>query len=250
MAGKHGKKSKASNLILDVIIVILIGVIAYSGFKVYTIMKTYRKGTEAYNKIAEEAQVTEKESEGLDLDWDKLQAKYDDIAGWLYCKGTVINYPVARGTDNSFYLHHLLNGNYDVKGTLFIDCRQDKPLKDFLTVIYGHHMFDGSMFGNLVKYRKANYFKKHPTMIYSTPKHDYKLRIFAGNTIPSDSDFYKFDFATKREKAEYLEKLRAESEIDSDLKVTADDKIVMLSTCTYEFEDARWVVYARLDETG
>jgi sortase B len=246
MATENKKKRKKSSLVLDIIIIILLAVMAFSGWKIFQIEMRYHEGTEAYNKVAEEADVKQKSNKGLQLNWTKLKKKYKYIAGWLYCKNTVINYPVAKYTDNSFYLHHLINGNYNVKGTLFIDYRQQHPMKDFLTVIYGHHMFDGSMFGKLVKYRDESYYKKHPVMIYSTPKHDYKLKIFAGCTIPASSKRYKFDFRTRAERTEYLDWIQKNTELDTNVNVTADDRIVMLSTCTYEYDNARWVLFAKV----
>ncbi|MGN0709715.1 MAG: class B sortase [Anaerovoracaceae bacterium] len=249
MAEHNKKQKKKSSLVLDVIIVILLAVMAFSGWKVLQIEMRYREGTKAYNEVAEEAEVKEKpEDTGLDINWTRLTKKYDNIAGWLYCKNTVINYPVAKYKDNSFYLHHLLNGNYNVKGTLFIDCRQQRPMKDFLTVIYGHHMFDGSMFGKLVKYRDESYYKKHPVMIYSTPEHNYKLRIFGGCTIPAASKRYKFDFRNSAEKTEYLEWIQKNTELTTNVDVTSKDRIVMLSTCTYEYDNARWVVFAKAEQ--
>ena len=81
-----------------------------------------------------------------------------------------------------------------------------------------------------------------------TPEKKYDLYIFGVVTVASDSDRYKYSFESEEEEQEYLNWIRENSEIDTDVSVSAGDRIVMLSTCTYEFEDARLVVYGKLVE--
>ena len=82
-----------------------------------------------------------------------------------------------------------------------------------------------------------------------TPEAEYELLIFGVLTVDADSDMYQFSFADQEEKEDYLDRIRENSELDTEVSVTAEDRIVMLSTCTYEFEDARLVVYGKLVET-
>ena len=116
---RKGKRGKG-DLFFDVIIVILLCVIAFSLFKVASILNEYQKGTREYKQIAKDADLKLEENR-LHIDWKALKKKNSDVKAWIYSKGTVINYPVVQGDDNSFYLHRLLNKEYNFKGTLFID---------------------------------------------------------------------------------------------------------------------------------
>lgn len=246
---KRGKqrteKKKKGTLVFDIIIVVLLCVIAFSLFKVITILDQYSQGTQVYNEIAENTDTT---GDSLDVDWDALRKKNQDVVAWLYSEGTVINYPVVQGEDNSYYLHRLLNGEYNFKGTLFVDYRVENPFEDFNTIIYGHRMKDGSMFHSLINYREQDYYEAHKVMELATPDHQYEIEVFAAVTIPADSDMYECVFNTEGEKEEYLTEIQKESVLNTDVTVTSEDRIVMMSTCTYEFDNARVVVYGKLVE--
>lgn len=237
------KGKKKNDVLFKIIIAILICVIAFSLYKVGTILWQYHQGTKEYKQVEEVANTSKDTSS---IDWKALMAKYKNVKAWLYSKGTVINYPVVKGTDNSFYLHHMVNGDYNWKGTLFIDYRCQKPFKDFLTIIYGHRMKDGSMFHSLIEYRDKSFYNKHKTMVLRTPKATYNVEVFAACTIPANSSKYRFDFNNATDKQAYLNWIQNKTELKTDVSVTSSDKIVMLSTCTYEFDNARLVVYGKL----
>ena len=168
------------------------------------------------------------------------------MKAWIYSKGTIVNYPVAQGRDNDWYLHHTLDGKWNGAGTLFIDQNNDKPFEDFLTIIYGHHMRDGSMFGSLVKYRDEEYYRKHRKLRLYTPEQKYDLAVIGVSTIPATSEMYKYDFDDSAEKEEYIGWIEQSTETKCEEHAGPDDRIVMLSTCTYEFNDARLVVFCKL----
>ena len=240
---KKEKKKRKNDLLFKIVIVLLLCVIAFSLYKVGSILYEYHQGTKQYNQVEKVAN-TQKDTSNID--WKALMSKYKNVKAWLYNKGTVINYPVVQGTDNSFYLHHMVNGDYNWKGTLFIDYRCKKPFNEFLTIIYGHRMKDGSMFHSLIEYRDKDYYNKHPKMLLRTPTAKYDVVVFAAVTIPSSSDKYKFNFNNAAEKQAYLNWIQKKTELKTDVSVTSSDKIVMLSTCTYEFDNARLVVYGKL----
>ena len=154
------QSKKKSGIVYKIIILILLLVIGFSLYKIGTIAYGYLQGRNAYDKIAEEAGA-KPGKDNVRVKFDELRKKYPDVKAWLYSKGTIINYPVAQGKDNDWYLHHTLDGTWNGAGTLFIDENNERPFKDFLTIIYGHHMRDGSMFGSLVKYRDPEYYQKH-----------------------------------------------------------------------------------------
>lgn len=179
-------------------------------------------------------------------DFEALSAINDDIAGWLISEGTVIHYPVVQGSDNSYYLNHLFDGSRNRMGTLFIDCDNTPKFEDANTIIYGHHMKSGAMFASLVGYREQTYYNVYPTMLLLTPHGNYRVELFAGYTTGAASDTYKKTFGSDEAFAEYLANVRAQSDFKSDVVVTPEDHIVTLSTCTYEYDDARYVVQGKL----
>ena len=100
-------------------------------------------------------------------DYDVLRLENSEFYAWLYSEGTVINYPVTRGEDNRYYLNHLFNKKRNSMGTLFVDAGNAPDFADRNTIIYGHHMKNGSMFASLVGYKKQSYYDEHPDLFRS-----------------------------------------------------------------------------------
>ena len=107
-------------------------------------------------------------------------------------------------------------------------------------------MKDGSMFHSLTKYEKKSYYEEHPVLELTTPEKAYDVEVFAVIRIPSDSPMYQWSFENREARELYLQDVKEQNLLQIDVPVTADDNIVMMSTCTYEFEEARLVVYGKL----
>ncbi len=183
---------------------------------------------------------------GQEVDMDYLRTVNSDIVGWLYCPGTVINYPVVQGNDNSYYLTHLADGSENRNGSLFIDCDNAADLSDENTIIYGHHMQSGAMFASLVKYADQAYYEAHPYMYLDVGDVQYLVEVFAGYDAAVDDDAYCRTFACEKDFAEWLGQVKAKSDFSADVKVAVGDRVISLSTCSYGFEDARYVVHGKL----
>ena len=186
----------------------------------------------------------DRESAPIRVDFEQLSGKYPQIAGWLYCEGTTINYPVMQGEDNSYYLHHTPGGAYQFSGSLFVSCNNTMPFADDNTIIYGHNMKNGSMFGELANYRAdRSYYRKHGVWYFLTPQKNYKLTILAGCMVDTDSDVYRTDWGGQAELVRYLNLLQSKSEF----QVEAPEEIshlATLSTCTSRSEKSRFVLVA------
>lgn len=243
---KNGKKQKKGSLLYRLIVAALLVIIGFSAWQIGKILWEYHVGTAAYEEIQQMAGGAKEAEEKIDF--DALKKKNKDVRAWLYSEGTPVNYPVVQGEDNQYYLYRMFNGEYNGKGSLFIDYRCENPFEDFNTIIYGHRMKDGSMFHELIEYRDKDYYNEHKTMELTTPEKKYDLQIFAVVTIPADSSLYRFGFSGKGDRQAYLDQILAASEVDMGVSVSPDDRIVMLSTCTYEYDDARLVVYGKLVE--
>lgn len=235
---------------LNVITVCLIGIILVSGYKIGKTMWEYQVAKSAYTNISEKtAKVDPKQFTGV-VDWNALKNVNPDVQGWLYQKGTVINYPVVQGTDNDTYLHTRFDKQWSGGGTLFVDCRMEKNFKGFNSIIYGHHMKDGSMFRSIRGYTKEDgYYDKHKTLELATPHGNYHLVVFSAFiTKATDEDTYKMTY-DEAEKQAYIDRAWEQSELPitrDSVDVTKNDRLVTLSTCAYDYEEARYIVMCKM----
>lgn len=182
----------------------------------------------------------------FNLDFNELQKENEDIVAWLYCENTPINYPVLKGTDNEYYLNHSVNGNYNKNGSLFIDCRCNSNFTDFNTIVYGHNMKTEKMFGSLTNYKKQSYYDEHPTLYLIMPDYNYKIELFSGFVASADSDLYAL-LKSVDEKKEFINTAIKKSTFISTVSVCETDTIITLSTCSYEYSNARYVVIGKID---
>lgn len=182
----------------------------------------------------------------IKVDFDALSAENKDIAGWLYCEGTNINYPVMQGKDNDYYLNHAYDGKESRAGALFVDAENSRDFADSNTIIYGHHMRNGSMFAHLADFGEQEYFDTHPVMWLLTPEKNYRVELLGGYLTSADSDCYTIFTGPCEELEEYLKAAAAASDVQAETETPKDGRYVMLSTCEYDFEGARYVLHGRL----
>ena len=235
---------------LNVITVCLVGIILVSGYKIGKTMWDYQVAKSAYTNISEKtAKVDPKQFTGV-VDWKALKKVNPDVQGWLYQKDTVINYPVVQGTDNDTYLHTRFDKQWSGGGTLFVDYRMEKDFKGFNSIIYGHHMKDGSLFRSIRGYTKEEgYYDKHKTLELATPHGNYHLVVFSAFiTKATDENTYKMTY-DEAEKQAYIDRAWEQSELPitrDSVDVTKDDRLVTLSTCAYDYEEARYIVMCKM----
>ena len=180
------------------------------------------------------------------VDFDALLAINADTIGWLCCTNTEIDYPVVYSADNAYYLSHLIDGTKNRNGTLFVDKRNSRTFSDRNTVLYGHCMKSGKMFGKLANFASQRYFDAHPVFFLYTPSGAYCVELFAAYTTRSDSFAYTFVFDDDASFLSFLEEARACSAVENDVMPNAHDRILTLSTCAYAFAGARFVLQGRL----
>lgn len=181
------------------------------------------------------------------MDFTGLREQNPDIIAWLTISGLGIDYPVVQGTDNSYYLSHTAEGKPNKLGALFLDFRDAGDFTDFNSVIYGHYIKSGEMFRNLSLMREPEWFGRVTQGLLYTPGKTYRLEFFAAALAGSKSDFYQYAFPSPASRAAHLEMVRAGALQYRDIGVTNDDRLLCLSTCSYEYEGARTLVIARID---
>lgn len=176
--------------------------------------------------------------------------------GWIRIADTPIDYPVIQYTDNDYYLRRDFYGEDDRNGTIFIDYRNElnEPRENLL--IYGHNMKSTKMFSSLVKYEKLNYYRQHPIIEFDqlTEEADYKIFaiVLADSSSNKDAEDLRIflDFPSDESLMNYVQQTRECSFIDIPVDVRADDSIITLVTCAYDFEDARILIFARKVREG
>ena len=188
----------------------------------------------------------EKETAPITIDFDALIKENADIVGWLYSPDTPINYPVVQGEDNNQYLRKDLNGKYLVSGTVFVDYRNGLIGEDANYILYGHNMKDGTMFSSLAKYKQQSYYDEHPVLYYLTPDGDYKIELYAGLVVKRDAVVYSPN-SDGTALAEFLESAKVNSTFKSDVSLGENDKLITFSTCSYEYDNARYILIGILN---
>ena len=179
------------------------------------------------------------------VDFEALQAEHPDIIGWIYCADTPINYPIVQAEDNQYYVDRLVDGTANGAGSIFMDFRNNPDFSDVNSVIYGHNMTNKSMFGSPRDYRQQSYYDEHPVLWIVTPETAYRVDLLAGCVTAADSDDYNL-LETEEELQTLLSELTDKSTFQSRLEPSVAERIVVLSTCTYEYDNARYIVVGNL----
>ena len=253
------KKKKKSDVLLTIALIVAIAVFCYAAFNLYHIYTEYKKGTDEYNQI-EEMAVTERDADSaevagpnaqlkppIEVDFDKLKSVNEDVVGWIYVDALPdISYPIVKGKDNQTYLHQTYEKNYNFAGTIFVDYENSGDFSDCNTLVYGHNMKNGSMFGHLKKFREDDKLYKQDKYFWIlTPERNYRYEIISAYTTGVNSDTYTLFKGPGEEFEKYLETIKGYSEIQTDdTDLTIKDKIVTLSTCTGN-ESTRFVVQGK-----
>lgn len=238
-------KHKRLRTTLIALLTIIFAVSAFHIIKITHDYKTADKAnTELQERYVQDIEPTTDEEEiqvPISIDFEALKKENSDIVGWIYCPDTPINYPIVKGKDNNQYLRTDLNGKYLVSGTLFADYRNGNIGDDRNYIVYGHNMKNSTMFGTLVKYKEQSYYDAHPILYFLTPNDNYVIELCAGAVVKRDSDIY---ITTPNENI--VTDFIAKSTFKSTVKIDKGESIITLSTCSYEFNNARYVLIGKL----
>ena len=272
------KKTKTSRL-LDVLLVVFILIFLGSGGYLIHYYYTINKSEQSFSELADliveddmepatpgDSEVDEngnplnQKPKYVEVDGEMILARYSelykknkDLAGWLRIPDTPIDYPVMfTPEDPEHYLRRDFDGNYSISGTLFIDERND--LKEFSdnTIIYGHHMKSGTMFGSLQKYEDEKFFQEHKYIYFDTIYEKGTYEVIAAFKTQIYEKNYKgfvfYDFInaeTEQDFTIFVDQVQRMTPYDSVGSVHYGDKLLSLSTCAYHVENGRYVVIAK-----
>lgn len=252
---------------------VAIGVCAYAGGNLYKIFSEYKAGTDEYAKISDMV-VTEKKADVKDETWvdkekkkkvwtapievdcKKLAQINPDFVGWLYVEALPdISYPMVHYKDNDFYLHRTFEKQDNFAGTIFTDCQNKRNLGDSNTIIYGHNMKNGSMFGSIHSFEDETFFDGHPYIYVYTENERltyeiYEAAKFTDVYIPSE-----YVISSKDDRDQFLADVREKVSdnklhVREDMEIGEDDRLITLSTCVSGERNHRYLVIGVLVETA
>jgi len=186
----------------------------------------------------------------LETDLTLLREENEDVVGWITIPDTKISYPLLQWTDNQFYLKHTWKQTPNANGSIFIEHQNSPDFTDFNTIIYGHNMQSGAMFGSLRKYKSEAYWKEHPSFYIACDQGVLRYDIFAVHRAGVDTIIYGLNLDTEPKRTEFIRFATDYSSVDTGIQPTIDDRIVTLSTCTGQGYSSRWVVQGVLNEAG
>lgn len=255
----RGAASRIS-LVLRLLMVVCVAAGLFSGYVLLASHREYAAGDKAYALIRQD--IEQAAPSGLEADsssagtvsertfksinFAELAEINPDVVAWLKADEGIIDYPVVQGTDNEYYLDHLFTKAHNKLGSLFVDYRTPGDFSAQNTVIYGHNMKDGSMFSSLMNYKDQNYFETYPEMQLYTPGGVYVIEFFAGIVADGDYEFIRYDFKDNEDFLSYITTLKQESSFRSEVELEANDRIVTLCTCSYEYNNARYALFGKL----
>lgn len=177
------------------------------------------------------------------IDFDGLRARNPDIVGWLTIDDTIIDYPIVQTGNNDTYLKTDFDGKKSAAGTIFLDYESEPDFSGRHNIIYGHNMKNGSMFKDIVKFKDEEYFKEHQTITVYTPEREYHLRPMAALYTEPVGMRRKTKFAAEESFQAYVTEMTKGCRF-TQIPPEPVERLWSFVTCSYEFNDARTILYA------
>ena len=241
----------ANSLLNFVMIISLLLAGTYAGYALWDNNQVYAAASNVQaDMIKLKPILTENEDEGASF--EELLAINKDVCAWVTVDNTNIDFPILQGETNLTYINRDVYGNFALAGSIFLDSRNDKEFHDIVSLLYGHHMDQSDMFGDLDKYKDETFLKENTTGLLILPDRSYDLEIFAciltdaSNDVIFEPQEYRSDINKLLRLAEQ-EGLHYNADKLEELKKTNGQKqILILSTCSTEFTDARTIVLAEM----
>ena len=236
---------KAANSLLNFIIIVsLLLAGTYAGYALWDNNQVYAAAEHVQADMLKlKPELTENEAS-----FEELLTINKDVCAWVTVDNTNIDFPVLQGETNLSYINTDVYGNFALAGSIFLDSRNDKGFQDTVSLLYGHHMDGGDMFGDLDLFKEEKFFNENKTGLLILPDRSYELEIFASILTNAsegavfEPQEYKADINKLLNFAEQ-ESMHYDADKISELKGSKEKtQILILSTCSTEFTDARTIV--------
>lgn len=184
------------------------------------------------------------------IDFEALQEQNPDTIGWIRIPGTRIDYPIVQSADNAEYLHTDFDGKESVYGAIYLDADSKPDFMGWNNPIYGHHMRDGSMFKDVVRFKEEDYFKEHQFFEIYTPERTIRLKAVSCYYTDPNGIVRKTRFNSQESFDQWTEERLSPGSFAQPPEVSVDSMFVLV-TCSYELNDARTLLFAvEVDEDG
>ncbi len=242
------KKGRKILFLISLIVFVFSGIsLIYMKYESYNNKKI---NNDVSNRLS---QITEKESSYSNKDsTDIMQSLLEinsDIKGVIKIDNTKINYPVVQCKNNEFYINHDIKKNKSKYGTIFVDYRNKldhSSLAGQNIILYGHNMKDGSMFSGLEIFKSKEFYNNNSTIDLEIFPQKYKFEVFSVLVVNEDFDYRNIYFQNDEELNNYLKRIENSALYFKNIKFNSEDTVLTLSTCAYDWKNARLVVQGKL----
>ena len=182
------------------------------------------------------------------IDFASLKQINEDVTAWIYIEGTNINYPVVQGTDNRYYVSTLVDGSYNSSGSIFLDYRNQPDFSDPHCILYGHNMQNGSMFHDICNYKDPEFYASHPVGFLISPEHNFHFEVVSAYVASLADPAWQLEFVDDADLQDWLPDTIERSSFVTSVQPQPGDQVITLSTCSYEYDNARFVLVGILKE--
>ena len=236
--GSKPAKKGFSNILSTILLIVGIALLIAAAIMFGKTQVDYYAQDVINQELASYTTVPEKKDEAPVVDWAGLKAVNSQVVGWIQIPGSQVNYPVYQTTDNEYYLHTNAKGEWSIGGQIFMDYENNpNGLIDQQTILYGHHMRNGSMFQFIGALNDQSTFNKVETIWYVTPTQTYELEpVFTYHTDEDDDEVRQFNFTSVDEFRSYLKdrlSRAVSSRSDASEVISRAEHVLTLFTCNY-----------------
>lgn len=248
---------KAKKIILTWIEILLIGIFLVSAYMIFRYYKEAKENTTLYGGMQEEKaeleQKVEDQKEEKPLTpkekYGTFKEKNQDFIGWLTIEGTKVDYPIMQSEEPNYYLHRDFNGKESRYGTPYVGEGCDWKKSDNV-IIYGHHTRYGTMFTDVAKYARKQFYEQHKTIQFDTLKEfgTYEIVAALKVSLTDKNHFRYYDFKDASSKEEYdsfISACKKRALYETGVSAEYGDRLITLSTCEYTLNEGRLVVVAK-----
>lgn len=244
--GGFVKEKKSINFNIAIMIVATIVFVLCVGYIIYYYSIQYK--TEYSYELLREENVDFVDTK-IPVDFASIQKQNQDAYAWITIPDTQINYPIMQSEgEDDYYLQHTFERVKALPGSIYTEKINSKEFTDKNTIIYGHNMKNGTMFGELIRYKDEIFATEHPYIYIYTPTTTLKYQIFASYLTDNKHILTTYDFEDNDVYSKYLEEVAEMNTVKNlNISITSANKIITLSTCD-STNSKRWVVQAYLVE--
>lgn len=242
------KKIKKAKLFSNLLLLVCVIVFCVSAVRLADYLTEAKKGEQEYSELSSvvtKKPNSRKKENPPQVDFEKLSQINSDVIGWIVIEGTAINYPIVQGEDNEIYLGETFHHKANKTGTIFLDVNNQKDFSSDNSILYGHNLKTGKMFGSLIFYEDKEYWEDHPYIWILTKEKSMKYHIYTSYWTEAAGPVYTLEFSSEEEFVAYLENSVESGYYDTGVAVNPDDTILTLSTCLSSSEEGRRVVQAK-----